>query len=332
MNPRVNHHDLELLSAYLDDQLPQAEKARLERRLQAEPALNETLAGLRATVRAMRGLPQVKVPRNFMLDPATYGAVRPARAFGPLYGLLRLGTALATALFVVAVAGDFLARSGVQRLAAPAEAPAPAEVSRSVDATPTEALAAAQALVPTPTAEVLGLASPAEAEAVTEEPAAEEGDTAAAPTPPTGLYLEGGGGEGQPGIGGGGEGAPGVGGGGAEGTETPPELAAAPPTMDVAAESTVEARLAAADSAVSETSAPEATQTVKSAGTETEPAPAVAEGLPEAPAESAAPQPEAVTTVPQPFNWLRAAQIAFGALAVALGLAALWYRARAQRG
>jgi hypothetical protein len=62
--------DLELLSAFLDDELTPAERATLERRLQREPALAEELDSLRQTVNLVRQMPIRKAPRSFALTPA----------------------------------------------------------------------------------------------------------------------------------------------------------------------------------------------------------------------------------------------------------------------
>ncbi len=59
--------DIELLSAYIDDALSDAERASLESRLQREPALQRELNELRVVVQAVRALPPVKAPRNFTL-------------------------------------------------------------------------------------------------------------------------------------------------------------------------------------------------------------------------------------------------------------------------
>lgn len=69
MSVERNEHDLELLSAYIDGQLADLERAALETRLQNEPALRQQLAELRATIGLIRDLPLMAAPRNFMLTP-----------------------------------------------------------------------------------------------------------------------------------------------------------------------------------------------------------------------------------------------------------------------
>jgi hypothetical protein len=95
--------DFDRLSAYIDNQLPQAEKAGLEARLAAEPELREALRDLRLTVSALRSLPAVRPPRSFTLTPAMVGAERARR---PLFPTLRLATALSALALTLVVAGD----------------------------------------------------------------------------------------------------------------------------------------------------------------------------------------------------------------------------------
>jgi hypothetical protein len=62
--------DLELLSAYLDNMLNEAERSALEIRLAQNEALQTELEALRATIALIKGLPTLKAPRNFTLTPA----------------------------------------------------------------------------------------------------------------------------------------------------------------------------------------------------------------------------------------------------------------------
>jgi hypothetical protein len=109
--------DLESLSAYLDGELTAPELARLQARLEAEPALKAALDELRATSQAVRSLPALRVPCNFTLTPQMAG-IRPRR---PAYPVLRLAAALATIGFVLVSGLDVLSRG----LALGAGAPAP---------------------------------------------------------------------------------------------------------------------------------------------------------------------------------------------------------------
>lgn len=137
----ISTYDFDQLSAYLDAQLVPAEKAALEARLAAEPELRATLSELRLTVRALRALPPVALPRSFVLTPAQVaarpGVARPAvSARRPLAPVLRLAAAFsAVALAFVVVTdlrGGVLVASPVAQVVSntalvttlPAEAPA----------------------------------------------------------------------------------------------------------------------------------------------------------------------------------------------------------------
>jgi hypothetical protein len=115
----------ELLSAYLDDQLDVEDRARLEARLAADPALRSELEMLRRTVALVRDLPQQPIPRNFILPQAAAPKVRPVPATrrpGWLAPFLTAATTAVSLLFVAVLAGDLLF-SGVgdmTQLAAPA--------------------------------------------------------------------------------------------------------------------------------------------------------------------------------------------------------------------
>ncbi len=134
----------ELLSAYLDGMLDADEQAQLEARLERDPALRARLQGLRLTVRSLATLPQVEVPRNFILSPAmvkdkvSQPASRPRapRRSWPIFGW---ATAIAALLLVFVVAGDLF-------LVAPATRPemkeAAVEVAPEMEK---EALSVAQA-------------------------------------------------------------------------------------------------------------------------------------------------------------------------------------------
>ena len=100
---QLNNHsedDLELLSAYLDDQLSSDERARLEQRLQAEPELHAELEELRATTTLLLALPAVIPPASCTRDPAQVQSRQPLYSWFTTW--LRVGGALATVLVVLA--------------------------------------------------------------------------------------------------------------------------------------------------------------------------------------------------------------------------------------
>jgi len=96
---RLPPRDLERLSAYLDGDLDPREAARLHARLESEPELRLSLDDMRQVVTAVRGLEEVRAPRNFTLRAAD--AVRRRE---PGFAYLRFATVLATALFVLTTA------------------------------------------------------------------------------------------------------------------------------------------------------------------------------------------------------------------------------------
>lgn len=142
-NPQLNDTDLELLSAYIDDQLAPGERSMLEERLRREPALRAALDELRATVGALRELEPVQPPRSFTLDPATVARRRP-----PLVRWLSLGPALAAIVLAFGFLAFFVSRGG----GGPGPAAAPAPMA-GVESTQQESIGAtaapAAAAVPT---------------------------------------------------------------------------------------------------------------------------------------------------------------------------------------
>ncbi len=124
----------ELLSAYLDGELSEVERERLEVRLSQDPALRAELRAMQSTMSLMRELPQVAAPRNFILSESMIERQRPAREMRrsrpePRRGasawaapLLTAATAVVSLLFIVVLAGDLLLVGGDL-----ASAPAPGE-------------------------------------------------------------------------------------------------------------------------------------------------------------------------------------------------------------
>lgn len=138
-----NDADLELLSAYIDRQLGQPDRARLEQRLASEPALRIALDELRSTVGLLRDLPPARPPRSFTLDPQ---AVAPQRGWS--FPWMQFSSALVAATLLV-VFGFMLTRGlgGAPTASqAPAAAPtslAAAPMAAELAAAPTSAPAAA---------------------------------------------------------------------------------------------------------------------------------------------------------------------------------------------
>jgi anti-sigma factor RsiW len=131
----------ELLSAYIDGELPIEEATLVEKHLRDCSACTQNLETLRQTVSLMQQLPAVSPPRSFAISHLVVPE-RP-RAWGYVY--LRGATALAALLLTVLLAGDL----GFQYLWAPRiAAPAPAPVEATVETSEAEI----EVAVETPTA------------------------------------------------------------------------------------------------------------------------------------------------------------------------------------
>lgn len=135
----------ELISAYVDGRLSEAERAALDARMARDEALRRRVAATRLLVRASRALPALQPPRNFILPldagrkPAAPAQQRPSSSSW----LWRLGSLAATALFV-ALAAFELARPApfaATPAFAPAAAPALEALPQRESATPAEPLA-----------------------------------------------------------------------------------------------------------------------------------------------------------------------------------------------
>jgi anti-sigma factor RsiW len=311
-NRQLSDDELELLSAYIDNQLAATDRGALEQRLGRDPALRTALDELRGTVGLLHELTPLPPPRSFALDPVAF-APRPA----PLFGWLRLGATLASVLLAITFAVEFASMGGV-----PASAPLATGGGAPAAAAPTAAAAAqrqAQLVTVAPDTLSAPAAAPAPAAAATAAPAAAE--MAAEPTASTKA---------------------------AEATAAPaapeaPAAGAAAPTPS--AEATVLA-LESADTSVSATPAAQPTlglaqEPAYSAPLEQAPATgniAPPTSAPIAASDSNSPDtdqlessvpPEAREPAPQPaIQPIRLIQFSLAGLALLLGLGALWVRRR----
>lgn len=123
--------DLDLLSAYLDDQLAPKDRAQIESRLKADSKLQRTLADLRAIQNQLRALPTVKPPRSFTLKPET---IRSRSAFNWI-PILNWSTAVAAILFAAVISVDLFRAplSARVEFSAPMQAPAPEAAMKAAD-------------------------------------------------------------------------------------------------------------------------------------------------------------------------------------------------------
>lgn len=195
MNPQVSDRDREQLSALLDGCLPEKERAELERRIAATPALEEEWKQLQRLKAALRSLPRHKVRRSFTLSPDSV----PARKTSPLLFPMRLVSGLASAVLVILLAFDatVMIRSASIGAAAPAAASEAVMAERAADQYTGEIIQWV-----TPTVEFFGkgggpppasdansamMAAPAEAPSPVEPPVAESQVSNA---PPLGLPAD----------------------------------------------------------------------------------------------------------------------------------------------
>ena len=174
----IAESDLELLSAYIDNQLGVAERVALERRLEREAALRNELAELRATSALLRGLPSLAAPRSFAIDPAR----APQRGWAlPRRWTLELGGGLVGLALVVFFSLQFLFINDSANVAmAPAAVPAATlEAAIAMAPGPTTAPAAPATLQPAPAAATSAPAS--DPAAMSAAPAAPEAASTEAP-------------------------------------------------------------------------------------------------------------------------------------------------------
>ncbi len=129
MTKKITTREWEALSAYLDGQLAQKERARLENGLREDQNLRMALDELRQTRTVLRSQPKLRSPRNFTLTPAMVGRRVQPRSTVPALPVFRLASVLATLMLVVVFAGDFLTNRQPAAISMSALAPAATEVS-----------------------------------------------------------------------------------------------------------------------------------------------------------------------------------------------------------
>lgn len=159
MNNNLSSQDLELLSAYLDQELETVEVERLEARLTSDVNLSAALNEMQKTRQVLRSLPLIRAPHNFTLTPEMVG-LKPRKENRTLrwFSGLRLSSALAAILLVLVLAGDFLTGVTIPSTTSltgyPMEAPAAEETLKEMPPD-LSALQSADslegAMVPTPT-------------------------------------------------------------------------------------------------------------------------------------------------------------------------------------
>jgi hypothetical protein len=120
MKNQITSRDYELLSAYLDNQLGTQECARLEARLNLEPALQKEYHELTKTRLLLRELPRLRAPHNYFINAdsvAKSTKFRTSLRLAPAYGI---ASPIATILLVLTVFGNRLLSSTAPVALAPA--------------------------------------------------------------------------------------------------------------------------------------------------------------------------------------------------------------------
>jgi hypothetical protein len=103
----MNDRDYELITAYIDGALTEAERQMLESRLDVEPDLRSELNSLRQTVILLRQLPDLKAPRNFTLTPAQVEPRSPAKTTLPFPLTVTFSALSAAAAVLLLVFGGY---------------------------------------------------------------------------------------------------------------------------------------------------------------------------------------------------------------------------------
>lgn len=104
MKTRISSRDWETLSTYLDGQLSEKERARLEARLKEIPDLRQALEEMKGIRLMLRSLPKMRAPRNYTLTPQMVATRRPRPSTYPVF---RLAFVLSTILLAITFLGDF---------------------------------------------------------------------------------------------------------------------------------------------------------------------------------------------------------------------------------
>ena len=99
----IKKKDWVLLSAYLDGELRDRERVKLEARLEKDPALALALESLRKSKTVLSSLPRLRSPRNYALTPEMVGMKRPQPR---LYPTFRLASVIASLMLMIVMIGD----------------------------------------------------------------------------------------------------------------------------------------------------------------------------------------------------------------------------------
>jgi hypothetical protein len=163
--------ELDLLSAYIDEQLNDSDRTALEARLAQDADLRQELAAMRQTVALLRDLPTIRAPRAFTLTPEMVGQKAvPMLTIAPAAAVQEKRQRpprrvwwipAASAAGVVLLAGIFAVTQMSAPTAAPANGSAVAMEQITLTPTPVQDFTTLNTVVDVRTTVVLGAASEA---------------------------------------------------------------------------------------------------------------------------------------------------------------------------
>lgn len=116
MKSQMTARDYELISAYLDNQLNDKDRALFETRLTTDPELRNELHEISKTRMLVHSLPKLRAPRNYYIS-ATAVQKQPNLRLAPIFGIV---SAIASVLLVIVIFGSTFLKSSSQVAMAPA--------------------------------------------------------------------------------------------------------------------------------------------------------------------------------------------------------------------
>lgn len=99
----ISRRDWQLLSEYIDGELSERKRIRLESRLDSERGLRTALQRIKKTRRILRTAPRLSAPKDFVLTPD----MLPQRQQKSFFPVLRFATVLVSVLLVAVLVLDF---------------------------------------------------------------------------------------------------------------------------------------------------------------------------------------------------------------------------------
>ncbi len=121
MRTQISPRDWQLLSEYVDHQLEDGVRTRLEQRLEREPELQAALESLRRVRAVLRSAPAYRAPRSFAITPQMLPARRSAFSWVPALGVTSV---LAAMLLVVSFLLQWVPAASAPMAAKEVSAPA----------------------------------------------------------------------------------------------------------------------------------------------------------------------------------------------------------------